>query len=910
MSDLATYLDYGSTEISDDLNPEPVTDDLNSEPAGIPNGRLKMLTDMLATSLEYGRIQAEQAQRVGQEPYADGYSVPQEHIIPGADRWLLNESGFSYDELIQILEVGQAQDGIDWAWSLMGAPTRQWDVASTASWLNPFSAVIDIGHAAFDLATLDASGARDAWNNIGGRLMGYDPNPYGSQIANVLGVHSWQDAIWAGLDVLDLASLGFGGEIIRPLRMAISNAARRKGRVEAVRLIDRGPLQQQFAERAARRDMPVQEFLGDSSLVPTRRVGNIEIGQVAGTRTDFSQIGGIGGPMPGERPFVVVRKADGSLQPFYRSTGENSGMPGRWLPFDGFGGPPSKSWYRKDRYGQGEFARGTPLHRFGSEENKTISDLLGRELGDAEPTIWYDMEGVNVELVPGMSYEKLNEALGTHLTYPDYLAAVVDESPTFTGSGMRQVAAEGLPGTPLEEQVPRHVRSGTQTEWDFNEAEAQRAYDAGVDDLSLDEHRRAVWGGEPPLRPEGPPVTPGGKLERIEDALRKEGLPDELDSFDYYYNLAEASDWIPPHNRTLDEWREVAEQEAREIENYGGSGLGFQPDYYPAFQDIREWAAKEIDRWGGSPGQVAGTPRFTQDEIDEIVRNEGGLTDAELDRLARPEPGVSADPLDEEIAKEIGPGFGPGWKTAADIPASKAGQVWRTPDNVWGTATDEELLVLLHHARMETKRKIDPSLSLMGENRQREFLAGQQADWASKELTNRGYTPTRGIDDPWQELNWGNIGVDRHPSGELFKDFDYEDTLLGIQAKVKSWYDTEYWPQRVAGSKTGLQTPPDLDLDIGPFGQRMGWWLPGTGSEFNADGTQMRLRFYSDQKLIAYMDDRYFQPGSQPRALEYRKMFEDEYARRRAIEAETGKPYDPGPRPPGHPSEWRLPEGE
>ena len=96
MSDLATYLDYGSTEISDDLNPEPV------ERAGVSNGRLKMLTDMLATSLEYGRIQAEQAQRVGQEPYADGYSVPQEHIIPGADRWLLNESGFSYEELNQI----------------------------------------------------------------------------------------------------------------------------------------------------------------------------------------------------------------------------------------------------------------------------------------------------------------------------------------------------------------------------------------------------------------------------------------------------------------------------------------------------------------------------------------------------------------------------------------------------------------------------------------------------------------------------------------------------------------------------------------------------------------------------------------------------------------------------------------
>ena len=185
-----------------------------------------------------------------------------------------------------------------------------------------------------------------------------------------------------------------------------------------------------------------QGFLGDARLAPTRNIGEgVTVSEVAATQTDLSSLGQIGGPTPDARPFVVVRKADGSLQPFYQSTGDWSGMAGAWLPFDGFGGVVNdafhRSWYRKNRFGQDEFARGTPLHRFGSEENKTLSELLGRELGDAEPTILFDMEGVDTESFPGMSYEDLNEALGTYSDYGDYLAATVDESPTFTGNPMR-----------------------------------------------------------------------------------------------------------------------------------------------------------------------------------------------------------------------------------------------------------------------------------------------------------------------------------------------------------------------------------------------------------------------------------------------------------------------------------------
>ena len=215
-------------------------------PIKIADQRKKMLVDMLGTSLEYGGVVA---RRDGL--YADNYSIPQEDIIPGADRWLQNESGFTYNELIELLEVADMQDDIDWAWSLQGAPTVQLDTASNVvGFLNLFSAVIDYGHAAWDLTSGDVSGARDAWDNVGDRLYGYDPNPYGSQVANVLGVHNWQDAIWAGFDLIDVISLGFGGEIIQPMRQAMAAIARRQGRPEAARAIERR-LAEEFAERAS-----------------------------------------------------------------------------------------------------------------------------------------------------------------------------------------------------------------------------------------------------------------------------------------------------------------------------------------------------------------------------------------------------------------------------------------------------------------------------------------------------------------------------------------------------------------------------------------------------------------------------------------------------------------------------------
>lgn len=65
----------------------------------------------------------------------------------------------------------------------------------------------------------------------------------------------------------------------------------------------------------------------------------------------------------------------GKVQPFYKSTGRHSKMPDVWLPFDG--ADIYRNWFVKDRYiVKDEYGNNLPLHRFGSELIKEISDFL------------------------------------------------------------------------------------------------------------------------------------------------------------------------------------------------------------------------------------------------------------------------------------------------------------------------------------------------------------------------------------------------------------------------------------------------------------------------------------------------------------------------------------------------------
>jgi hypothetical protein len=82
-----------------------------------------------------------------------------------------------------------------------------------------------------------------------------------------------------------------------------------------------------------------------------------------------------------DRDVVVVQTSRGR-QAFYRSSGDNSGNPGKWYPVDEFypkpfGGDPD-GWFNKAVYGRPRPVReGTPLHRLGNQEFADISNQLG-----------------------------------------------------------------------------------------------------------------------------------------------------------------------------------------------------------------------------------------------------------------------------------------------------------------------------------------------------------------------------------------------------------------------------------------------------------------------------------------------------------------------------------------------------
>lgn len=85
------------------------------------------------------------------------------------------------------------------------------------------------------------------------------------------------------------------------------------------------------------------------------------------------------------RDIIRVELDDGSIQPFYRSTGKNSGMKDEWLPFNGislyFG-----LWFDKNGYIEGDW------YRYGSEELFRISKKLAElNIGPGEIKTPYEI---------------------------------------------------------------------------------------------------------------------------------------------------------------------------------------------------------------------------------------------------------------------------------------------------------------------------------------------------------------------------------------------------------------------------------------------------------------------------------------------------------------------------------------
>ncbi|NOT54861.1 MAG: RHS repeat-associated core domain-containing protein [Deltaproteobacteria bacterium] len=75
-----------------------------------------------------------------------------------------------------------------------------------------------------------------------------------------------------------------------------------------------------------------------------------------------------------DRDVTVVDTSFGP-QGFYRSTGDNSAMRDRWLPFNGY--VPWMNWWSKEAFTTGNAKKGTPLYRFGNHEFQSISYALG-----------------------------------------------------------------------------------------------------------------------------------------------------------------------------------------------------------------------------------------------------------------------------------------------------------------------------------------------------------------------------------------------------------------------------------------------------------------------------------------------------------------------------------------------------
>jgi hypothetical protein len=90
-------------------------------------------------------------------------------------------------------------------------------------------------------------------------------------------------------------------------------------------------------------------------------------------------------------------------QPFYRSTGCNSGMPGVWLPFDGIGFKYGL-WFDKTIYCRPY----SEIHRYGNQELWDISKKLSLlQIPEGERT---DPEQINIWLGTETSLQ-WNEAL-------------------------------------------------------------------------------------------------------------------------------------------------------------------------------------------------------------------------------------------------------------------------------------------------------------------------------------------------------------------------------------------------------------------------------------------------------------------------------------------------------------------
>ena len=173
-------------------------------------GRAEELSELMAEGLRYGRTTA---MRRGLYPYDEDTrqsDIPRDDIIAHANEWLVQESEFDYQTLESVMNAAGLQDAVDWAWEQLDGPVPVRNLATFLSGANPINPVGDVLTGDFE------------WGRMPDRLKGFRPNPYADQaLGERTGIRNWNDAVYAILDVLDLAALGMGGEVVRPIWNAL-----------------------------------------------------------------------------------------------------------------------------------------------------------------------------------------------------------------------------------------------------------------------------------------------------------------------------------------------------------------------------------------------------------------------------------------------------------------------------------------------------------------------------------------------------------------------------------------------------------------------------------------------------------------------------------------------------------------
>tara|TARA_Y100000588_G_scaffold395209_1_gene521328 strand:+ start:19382 stop:23050 length:3669 start_codon:yes stop_codon:yes gene_type:complete len=526
-------------DVTDDLNPESRRDIQFFEESQYAYQK-EFLSQMLADALEAGRA-------LGGEYFSGPTSRgmgQEEQIAKGADLWLQAQDFLGYDDLITLLQNSNAQAGIDWAWSLQREPTYQKDIASVASYINPFNTAFEqFGGAAwklinpFDDKTFPVGEAWDQLTSADDRLLGYGQNPYGSRFKRTTGITDWGDALWFAFDLFDIATLGTGGAVVQPLRRKLAEIMIRTDRWDNALgkkilgddiyndLLNRMPSMTkdeyiQFEEDLIRaadefigepsRDIVPQEWIeddyvgfqysDDGVIVPNIDIGNgIKASYPISKRLsehnllneDLITVAQRAEAL--DRSFVLIEMPDGTMQPWYRSSSENSGRL-EWFPFEGFGRPNQGDWIRKpETHGQ---------RPPGEQE---ISDALASRFDHLKPIdIGTDYEPLDP------SWVNLNEDFGT-LNVAEWGVARAEGFSLRANEGRQQV----------EEMAEMQAR--TSDELDRLELEMENVRDRPFVGDPIDEPPRDI-------------------------------VPQEDDAFDIDFDIDEAVeahyDWNEPGNRT------------------------------------------------------------------------------------------------------------------------------------------------------------------------------------------------------------------------------------------------------------------------------------------------------------------------------------------------------------------------